>query len=29
MYTEKVAEWKENLDIVTYDKRVQYVGVNQ
>ncbi len=29
MYTEKVAEWKESLEIVTYDKRVQYVGVNQ
>ena len=29
MYTAKVAEWKEGLEIVTYDKRVQYVGVNQ
>jgi len=29
LYTAKVAEWKESLDIVTYDKRVQYVGVNQ
>ena len=29
LYTAKVAEWKEGLDIVTYDKRVQYVGVNQ
>ena len=29
MYDAKLAEWKETLDIVTYDKRVQYVGVNQ
>ena len=29
MYDAKIAEWKEGLEIVTYDKRVQYVGVNQ
>lgn len=29
LYQAKVAEWKEGLEIVTYDKRVQYVGVNQ
>ena len=29
LYSAKVAEWKESLEIVTYDKRVQYVGVNQ
>lgn len=29
LYTAKIAEWKEGLDVVTYDKRVQYVGVNQ
>ena len=29
LYTAKIAEWREGLDVVTYDKRVQYVGVNQ
>ncbi len=29
MYDAKIAEWKEALEVVTYDKRVQYVGVNQ
>ena len=29
LYETKVDEWKESLEIVTYDKRVQYVGVNQ
>lgn len=29
LYETKVSEWKESLDIVTYDKRIQYVGVNQ
>ncbi len=29
IYAAKAAEWKETLDIVTYDDRVKYVGVNQ
>ena len=29
MYDELMEQWKSELDVVTYDKRVQYVGVNQ
>ena len=29
MYDQLMEQWKSELDVVTYDKRVQYVGVNQ